>query len=189
VNASRKEALKFQPKIKPISSKAKPKASSDYKAVRAKELKAMAKEYGLEQHAELLVAHLLRECGSMTEFCDWKPGKKSNDNGWAFGVAQWHLCYREWDWLKANDWAYYDAAGRKQCRWNIDITKVRAKYFKEHPAMTTWQGQAKRYLTEMRDNVPKKGSVTAVIDSWNANPAYMGHVRAQLPNARFLLSL
>jgi hypothetical protein len=149
----------------------------------------MAKDYGLYDHRVLLIAHLLRECGSMTEFCDWKPGKATNDDGWAFGIAQWHLCYREWDWLYSKGWAYYDSAGVKQCRWNVDITKVRDAYFSEHPEMTDWRKQAERYLREISGGITRYGTVTAVVDSWNSNPAYMKHVYAQKPLAHSLLSL
>jgi hypothetical protein len=156
--------------------------------VRAKEIAALAEKNGLKDSKELMVAHLLRECGSMTEECGWKPGKKSNDGGWAIGIAQWHLCYREWDWLYTKGWAYYDSRGIKQCRWNVDIKKVRAEFFKDRPEMKTWQTQKERYITEIRDCKAKGKTVTACIDSWNANPAYMSHVRAQLPNARKLLT-
>lgn len=147
------------------------------------------KDYGLYEHRTLLIAHLLRECGAMTEFCNWTKGKKSNDKGWAFGIAQWHLCYREWDWLYSKGWAYYDKNGVKQCRWNADINKIRETYFAEHPEMTDWRKQAQRYLTEIRDNIPRYGSVDAVVDSWNSNPAYMGHVRQNIAQAKRLLSL
>lgn len=161
---------------------------SDYKTARAQEIATMAKDYGLYEHRVLLIAHLLRECGSMTEFCDWTRGKASNDGGWAFGIAQWHLCYREWDWLHSKGWAYYDNAGRKQCRWNVDISKVRDLYFAEHPEMTDWRKQATRYLTEIKDLVDRGHSMASAIDTWNSNPAYMKHVYAQQQLAASLLT-
>ncbi len=121
----------------------------------------------------------------MTEFCDWKPGKKSNDHGWAFGVAQWHLCYREQPWLLENKLVKV-VHGR--CVALVPITTIRDKFFASHPEMTTWQGQAKRYLTEIRDCSQKK-TVTACVDSWNAGPTYMNDVYAMKPLARSLLAL
>lgn len=138
----------------------------------------MSKDYGLYDHRTLLIAHLLRECGSMTEFCGWSPGKASNDHGWAFGIAQWHLAYREAPWLKSRGFTT-----------RSNISKVREAYFADHPDMKDWRNQAKRYLREIQAATERLGSVEAAVDSWNANPSYMTHVRQNVAQAKQLLSL
>jgi hypothetical protein len=144
-------------------------------------------------YRELLIAHLLRECGSMSEFCDWMPGKATNDHGFAFGIAQWHICYREYDWAHAprpdrpNGYCW-KVNGKMQYRF-ADAPRMRDEYFASHPEMTDWRGQAKRYLAEIRDNLPRYGSVDAVIDSWNAGDSYMANVYAKKDDARKLLDL
>lgn len=163
------------------------KSQKEYKTIRLWEITHMMPEYGLgstDAERDLLLAHLLRECGSLSEECGWEPGSATNDNGWAIGTAQWHLWYRE------NDLARSQGCWYKNPRvWKCDIPKLRAAFFKAHPEMLDWRGQVKRYLSEIRDNLDRYGSVPAVIDSWNAHPSYMSQVRAQIPEARRLLSL
>lgn len=161
----------------------------------------MGKDFAGQSYTlrDFLLAHLLRECGQLSEYCGWTKGKESNDGGWAIGMAQWHLCYREWDWLKENGWAYYDSTGRKQCRWNIDIEKVRNKFFAEHPEMKEWRNQVKRYIREIKGYADGKiehfGESDAnyrqayidAVDVWNANPKYLGQVRGQITVAKKVL--
>ena len=157
-----------------------------YKTIRLWEITHLMPEYGLgatDAERDLLLAHLLRECGSLSEECGWEPGSDSNDSGWAIGMAQWHLWYRENDLARAQGCRYTSPRV-----WQCDIPKLRAAFFSAHPEMKDWRGQVARYLTEIRD-CTKDRSLVSCIDSWNAHPAYMSQVRAQIPEARRLLSL
>lgn len=141
-------------------------------------------QYGLESHKETLIAHLLRECGSVTEYCDWSEGKESNDNGWAVGIAQWHLWYREQEFVKSQGCWY-----KNPRVWSCDIPKLRAAYFKAHPEMTDWRHQAHRYLGDMKVALERKGTITGALRTWNSGATYISDVTAKKPMARQLLSL
>lgn len=181
---SARELYSFNPKVT-ISSL--PFEQLSYKELRSREICEMARAEGFtDNNCVTMISHLITECGSMTEFCDWEIGSSRSDNGWAFGIAQWHLCYREWDWLYSKGWAYYATDGSKQCRWKTPVTKMRDAYFSEHPDMMDWRGQAKRYIREM-DGCTRTELLRFCIDKWNAHPDYMKRVDSKVSMAKALL--
>ena len=168
---------------------------SDYKATRAKEICEMAKEYGLQEHCNMLIAHLYHECNAMTETCSWTPGSSRNDYGYAIGMAQWHVCWREYEWAHKkrpglpNGYCWKTKTGMAHDIKNAE--KMRAEFFRDFPEMLDWRFQARRYLHEISEKAKPKitaYSVRRAIDSWNSNPAYMSMVTASLPKAKQLLS-
>ena len=118
----------------------------------------------------------------MSEYCDWQPGKLSNDSGWAWGMAQWHFFYRYRGWMHQNGFTY-----RPNDPWYAE--KVRAKFVQDFPEMTDWRFQLRKYLSEIQEKTGSLGSVKAAIDSWNADPAYMSRVSSNVSKAKELLSL
>lgn len=152
----------------------------DYKHTRAQEICRMATDSGIGQYCHELIAHLSRECGSMTEYCDWTLGKASNDHGWAIGLAQWHIWYRYHDWAVQNHFTYTYKPAK--------VAAMRDKFFQDFPEMRDWRGQARKYIAEMAGCTSDGYSIWHCIDTWNANPAYLSQVRGQLKLASKLLS-
>jgi len=127
-----------------------------------------------------LIAHLFTECNSMSEYCDWQPCKNTNDRGWAIGMSQIHLKYRESEWLKKYGWNHWN--------WNAcTIETVRHQFFEDHPEMKTWRGQVNRYLTEMQ-GLLSDYSIDEAIRSWNRGDVlYLSKVKSNIPTVLDLL--
>ncbi len=80
-----------------------------------------------------------------------------------------------------------------------DAPKVRAAFFKSFPEMKTWDGQAQKYVRELKEGVDKcqtahKGRTThkcvlGIIDNWNAASTYMSKVSGNVSQAKSLLSI
>ncbi len=153
---------------------------TDYKKLRAREICQMATDTGIGDYCHEMIAHLLRECGSMTEYCDWSPGKSSNDHGWAIGLAQWHIWYRYRDWAVRNHFAYTYTPAK--------VAAMREQFFHDFPEMNDWRGQARKYIAEMAGCTGDGHTIWHCIDTWNANPAYLSQVKGQLANAKSILS-
>jgi hypothetical protein len=188
-----KEALHFNPTIpdlplpRPLPSRsiaARPVASvGEYIVIRSREICDMASSYRtgkgdtLADHCDLLIGHLLKECSSMSETCDWHPTgprRNTNDKGWAIGLAQWHLVWQYPDWLKQNGFAYRPGDYAYTAR-------VREKFFADHPELKDWRGQVRKYLADIQAKIAghaeTRKAVLAAIDSWNADPGYVPAVR------------
>jgi len=83
--------LTFNPDVSKIEVFERFTPPASYKETRSKEICEMAKEQGFtDKDCEMMIAHLLSECGSMTEYCGWTEGSYASDAGLAFGIAQWH---------------------------------------------------------------------------------------------------
>lgn len=140
----------------------------------------MAKESGFsDSDCVMMIAHLYHECGSMDEYCGWTEGSYRSDAGLAFGIAQWHLCYRESAWMKENKFGCPHGNAKK-------AGPIRDKFFNDHPEMRDWRKQAERYLREMKSCTEKK-KIRQCIDGWNAHPDYMVKVTARVSMAKKLL--
>lgn len=178
---SAKEELRFDPQVQSIAFDFTPEELS-YKQLRAREICSMAKESGFsDKDCIMMIAHLQTECGSMDEYCGWIEGSYRSDAGLAFGIAQWHLCYREAGWMKENKFGCPHGNPRK-------AGVIRDKFFSDHPDMRDWRKQAERYIREMQACTETK-RLRQCVDSWNANPAYMSRVDSKVPLAKQLLSL
>ena len=151
-----------------------------YKELRSREICEMAKAEGFtDKNCVMMIAHLTTECGSMDEYCGWTAGSYRSDAGLAFGLAQWHLCYREAPWMKENKFGCPHGSPKK-------AGKIRDKFFQDHPDMKDWREQAKRYIREMKSCTERK-TLRQCIDSWNAHPDYMKRVDSKVSMAKQLL--
>lgn len=176
---SAKEELRFDPHVQSISFDFTHEELS-YKQLRAREICAMAKEQGFSDNdCIIMIAHLQTECGSMDEYCGWTEGSYRSDAGLAFGIAQWHLCYREADWMRKNKFGCPHGNPKK-------AAKIRDKFFADNPDMKDWRKQAERYIREMKTCTANK-KLRQCIDNWNAHPDYMKRVNAKVAMAKSLL--
>lgn len=176
---SAKEELRFEPKVQIISFDFTSESIS-YKELRSREICEMAKAEGFtDKDCVTMIAHLLTECGSMDEYCGWTPGSMRSDAGLAFGIAQWHLCYREVEFLRKHKFGCPHGNPRK-------AEKIRNTFFTENPDMKDWRKQAERYIREMKTCTETK-KLRQCIDNWNAHPSYMKRVDSKVSMAKQFL--
>lgn len=179
------EYLTFAPKVHAINVQFE---VLSYKEIRSREICTMAKEAGFsDKDCTLMIAHLYQENGSMSEDGGWKKGDKSNDYGYAIGIAQWHVCWRHTEWAIKNGYCWKTKGGG-MAHGISNAAKMREHYFKDFPDMLDWRNQAARYIREMKDCTAQK-SLYACVDGWNSNPQYMTFVYGKLSTARSLLAL
>lgn len=174
---SAKEEYRFHPKV---SIERLDMTQLSYKELRSREICEMAKTEGFtDKNCVMMIAHLQTECGSMDEYCGWTKGSYRSDAGLAFGIAQWHLCYREAEWMKENKFGCPHGNPKK-------AGVIRDKFFADHPDMKDWRKQAERYIREMKSCTATK-QLRQCIDNWNAHPSYMKRVDSKVSMAKELL--
>ena len=120
----------------------------------------MTREYGLYEHHEILVAHLLLANGALAEdrHGDYRP----DGQPCSIGIIQWHLCIHE---------------GMTVPQW-----------LAKHPEWGDWRFQVRHYLGEMQRRLERKGHIDRAIQSWNpASKPYLKHVYGRLAWAKELL--
>lgn len=157
----------------------------DYKELRSREICSMAKAEGLN-NCELMIAHLVSECGSMDEYCSWQKGSTKSDYGYAIGIAQWHVCWRHFDWANKHGYCWKDKDGRMH-HGISNAPKMRDHFFNDFPEMRDWRFQAKRYIGEIRSCMDEFRTLDFCIDTWNSDPSYMKRVYSKLHVAQSLL--
>src|SRR5207248_436034 len=90
--------------------------------------------------------------------------------------------YREEAFARSHGCSY-----RSPTDFSCDIPKLRDAWFTSHPELRDWRGQAKRYLTEMRDCTKGK-TLDACIDDWNSHAGYLDAVKALVSQTKTLLA-
>lgn len=176
------EYLTFSPEIRPISVEFR---QLSYKELRSREICDMAKAEGFsDADCTLMIAHLYKECGSMSETCNWKAGSQSNDYGYAIGIAQWHVCWQYPDWAIKNGYCWRTNTGGMG-HGISNAEKMREHFFRDFPEMTDWRGQARKYIAQMKTC----DTVKVCVLRWNARRyEYLSEVVALKPVAQNLLN-